>query len=51
MQFSMSSKKDLRKVIHFFSNSNHHPLMGLKKVQYDQWSVDVHKKIGKVVLL
>lgn len=33
------------------SNSNHHPLMGLKKVQYDQWYIDVHDKIGKVIAL
>lgn len=33
-QFSVSSKADLQKVINFFSFSGHHPLIGLKGIQY-----------------
>jgi hypothetical protein len=33
-QFSVSSKKDVQKVINFFSFSGLHPLIGLKSVQY-----------------
>ena len=36
-KFSVSSVKDLNKVIMFFSFSNLHPLIGHKKVQYDAW--------------
>jgi len=33
-QFSVSSKADIQKVINFFSFSGHHPLIGLKGIQY-----------------
>jgi hypothetical protein len=33
-QFSVSSKADIQRVINFFSFSGHHPLIGLKGIQY-----------------
>jgi hypothetical protein len=36
-KFNVSSVKDLVKVVEFFSYSNHHPLVGYKKAQYDTW--------------
>lgn len=36
-KFHVSSVKDLSKVVDFFSYSNHHPLVGYKKEQYDTW--------------
>lgn len=33
-QFTVSSKKEIQKVINFFSFSGHHPLIGLKSIQY-----------------
>lgn len=33
-QFGVSSKKDIQTVIDFFSYSGHHPLIGLKNIQY-----------------
>lgn len=36
-KFNVSSVKDLTKVVAFFSYSNHHPLVGYKKAQYDTW--------------
>ncbi len=36
-QFTVSSKKDIQKVINFFSFSGHHPLVGLKSIQYLNW--------------
>jgi len=33
-QFGVSSKADVQKVIHYFSFSGLHPLVGLKNVQY-----------------
>lgn len=33
-QFGVSSKSDVQKVIHFFSFSGLHPLVGLKGIQY-----------------
>jgi hypothetical protein len=33
-QFGVSSKADIQKVIDFFSFSGHHPLIGLKNIQY-----------------
>lgn len=36
-QFTVSSKKDIQKVINFFSFSGHHPLIGLKSIQYLNW--------------
>lgn len=33
-QFGVSSKSDIQKVIHFFSFSGLHPLVGLKGIQY-----------------
>lgn len=34
-QLSVSSKADIQQVVNFFSFSNHHPLLGLKALQYD----------------
>jgi serine/threonine-protein kinase RIO1 len=34
MQFSVSSRKDIQKVINFFSYSGVHALVGLKGIQY-----------------
>jgi hypothetical protein len=36
-QFSVSSKKDIQKVINFFSFSGFHSLIGLKGIQYLNW--------------
>lgn len=36
-QFGVSSKKDVQKVIDFFSFSGLHPLVGLKGIQYIIW--------------
>ena len=36
-QFGVSSKADLQRVINFFSFSGHHPLVGLKAIQYLAW--------------
>lgn len=33
-QFAVSSKKDIQRVINFFSFSGLHPLVGLKYIQY-----------------
>ena len=35
--FGVSSKKDVQKVIDFFSFSGLHPLVGLKGIQYIKW--------------
>jgi hypothetical protein len=40
-QFSVSSKADIQKVIDFFSFSGHHPLVGLKGIQYLKWLTDL----------
>lgn len=37
VQFSVSSKSDIQKVIDFFSFSGLHPLIGLKNIQYFIW--------------
>lgn len=37
VQFSLSSKSDIQKVINFFSFSGFHPLIGLKSIQYFKW--------------
>lgn len=37
LQFSVSSKADIQKVIGFFSFSGLHPLIGLKNIQYFKW--------------
>lgn len=36
-QFSVSSKTDIQTVINFFSFEGHHPLVGLKNIQYLKW--------------
>ena len=36
-QFSVSSKSDIQTVINFFSFEGHHPLIGLKNIQYLKW--------------
>ncbi len=41
IQFSVSSKKDIQKVIDFFSFSGLHPLIGLKNIQYFKWLTDL----------
>jgi len=35
--FSVSSKSDIQQVINFFSFSGHHPLLGQKLIQYENW--------------
>ena len=37
LQFSVSSKADIQKIIDFFSFSGLHPLIGLKNIQYFKW--------------
>jgi Cytochrome b/b6/petB/LAGLIDADG endonuclease len=37
VQFGVSSKEDIQKVINFFSFSGIHPLIGLKGIQYSTW--------------
>ena len=37
VQFSVSSKNDIQKVVDFFSFSGLHPLIGLKSIQYFRW--------------
>ena len=37
LQFCISSKADIQKVINFFSFSGAHPLIGLKRIQYLKW--------------
>lgn len=37
LQFSVSSKSDIQKVINFFSFSGHHPLIGFKGIKYSAW--------------
>ena len=41
LQFSVSSKTDIQKVINFFSFSGLHPLVGLKNIQYLKWLTDL----------
>ncbi|GAB2527455.1 hypothetical protein GCM10027054_13400 [Isoptericola nanjingensis] len=36
-KFNVSSVKDLNTVVQFFSHSGLHPIVGYKKVQYDNW--------------
>nr|YP_009690301.1 LAGLIDADG homing endonuclease [Fomitiporia mediterranea]QEG57081.1 LAGLIDADG homing endonuclease [Fomitiporia mediterranea] len=40
-QFTVSSKKDIQKVIDFFSFSGLHPLIGLKSIQYFKWLTEL----------
>ena len=42
-QFSVSSKKDVQKVINFFSFTGLHPLIGLKSIQYFIWINNLKK--------
>lgn len=42
-QFGVSSKKDVQKVIDFFSFSGLHPLIGLKNIQYIKWLNSLRK--------
>jgi len=42
-QFGVSSKKDVQKVIDFFSFSGLHPLVGLKGIQYIKWLSSLHE--------
>ena len=41
IQFSLSSKGDIQKVINFFSFSGFHPLIGLKSIQYFKWLISL----------
>lgn len=41
IQFSLSSKNDIQKVINFFSFSGCHALVGLKNIQYLKWLTDL----------
>ena len=41
IQFSVSSKKDIQKVIDFFSFSGLYPLIGYKNIQYFKWLTDL----------
>lgn len=41
VQFSVSSKTDIQKVIDFFSFSGLHPLIGLKSIQYFKWLTEL----------
>lgn len=43
LQFSVSSKTDIQKVINFFSFSGLHPLIGLKSIQYFKWLNNLSK--------
>jgi hypothetical protein len=40
-QFFVSSKRDIQKIIDFFSFSGLHPLIGLKSIQYFKWLTDL----------
>lgn len=40
-QFAVSSVKDIQTVINFFSYSGHHPLVGLKNIQYLKWLINL----------
>ena len=40
-QFSVSSIRDIQKIIDFFSFSGLHPLIGLKNIQYFKWLNDL----------
>ena len=40
-QFAVSSLKDIQTVINFFSYSGHHPLVGLKTIQYLKWLINL----------
>lgn len=40
-QFAVSSIKDIQTVINFFSYSGHHPLVGLKNIQYLKWLINL----------
>ncbi len=44
-QFAVSSKKDIQTVINFFSYSGHHPLIGLKNIQYLKWLSDMRNSV------
>ena len=43
VQFCVSSKSDIQKVIDFFSFSGLHPLIGLKNIQYFNWLNNLKK--------
>lgn len=40
IQLSISSKKDIQKVIYFFNDDNNH-LLGYKNIQYKKWLLDL----------
>lgn len=46
-QFGVSSKSDIQKVIHFFSFSGLHPLVGRRLIEYLTW-VDAIKKHHRI---
>ena len=45
IQFSVSSKKDIQKVIDFFSFSGLYPLIGYKNIQYFKWLTDLQNSL------
>lgn len=50
MKFSVSSTKDLKNVVKFFSSSGLHPLQGLKAKQYNIWLTSLKANKKKVFL-
>lgn len=44
-QFAVSSIKDIQTVINFFSYSGHHPLIGLKNIQYLKWLIILRNSV------
>ena len=40
-KFAVSSLKDIQTVLNFFSYSGHHPLVGLKNIQYLKWLINL----------
>uniref|UniRef100_UPI002A8415F3 LAGLIDADG endonuclease n=1 Tax=Saccharomycopsis fibuligera TaxID=4944 RepID=UPI002A8415F3 len=41
MQFSVSSKKDMQKIINFFNHENAQPLLGSKTISYKKWMMEL----------
>lgn len=50
MKFNVSSTRDLKNVVKFFSNSGLHPLQGLKAKQYNIWLTSLKANKKKVFL-
>ena len=45
VQFSVSSKNDIQKVIDFFSFSGLYPLIGYTNIQYFKWLTDLQNSL------